>query len=129
MSESTEPLTPRPLRPDPLELYVQAVRAIEAQASATRELTGAIERGFGTTQDQHTAHTGQIAGLADAVRAQTAALEARTAVWRDLGQGLLAWFQSRWITLLIGLAVGLGLAGGRELLGALVGQLLSSPTP
>ena len=110
--------------PDVLTLYLQAVQAIEQQASTTRELMGTIHQGFQTLQEDHRGIISQLTALTAAIQAQTAAQDARTMVFKELGTGLLVWMQQRWVSLLLGLATGLGLAGGRELLGALLGNVL-----
>jgi hypothetical protein len=116
---------PQPTADPLIDLYVQTVRAMESQASATRELTGAIERGFQATQLDHRNMIDAGANLRDEVTRLSTAIEARTAVLSDLSKGFLGVIQKRWVMLLIGLGTGLGLAGARELLGVLLGQVVA----
>jgi len=111
---------------------------MEAQAAAHRALASVVEQSLKQIEAQdkeiltailsnREAVLTEQRSLCDAVRLQTAAIDARTGLLRELGQGALAWFQNRWITLILGLAVGLGLAGAGEVLGAVIAQLGKVP--
>ncbi len=62
----------------------------------------------------------RIDQLSETILRQTAAAEARTELWAKFADAL----RSRWLSLLIGLSAGLGLAGGGQILQATVTALL-----
>ena len=106
-----------------LDLYKEAIASIANQNDTTRELSRVADAGFRGVEQRLDQITDNLRVQGDALRAQTLAIEARAAVWRDLGEGALKWLQMRWMSLLIGLACGLGISGGRELFLALVGSM------
>ncbi len=116
-------------------LTIQVIRGMEALAAGQRAISALVESGLAQSAAQGREHAELVRGNREAVLAEqrallhatelhTAAIEARTGLLRELGQGALAWLERRWVTLLLGLAVGLGLAGAGELLRAVMGQML-----
>ncbi len=112
-----------------LDLYREAISSISDQNETARELSRLIDEGFKLAERRLEQVTDQLRAQSEALRAQTTAIEARSAVWRDLSTGLLKWLEYRWVSLLIGLAFGLGLSGARELFLALVGSMVGQATP
>jgi hypothetical protein len=119
---------------DAAPLTIQVLRGLEAQAAGQRALASAVERSLSLIEAQDREILAEIRAnreavlneqrsLCDAVRLQTAALDARTGLIRDLGNGTLGWLQSRWLSMLLGLGAGLGLAGAKQMLAVVLGQM------
>ncbi len=62
----------------------------------------------------------QLAQVAAELQRQTAAVEARTELYKTIAESL----KSRWFMLLVGISAGLGLAGGRQLLNATISAVV-----
>jgi hypothetical protein len=116
---------------------LQALSGMEALATGQTALAALVERSLTLTEAQYRELLAEVRGNREAVlseqrallhatQLQTAAIEAQTRLLRELGQGALSWLQTRWLSLLLGLAVGLGLSGARTLLDAALGALLGS---
>ncbi len=108
-------------------LTVQVLRSVEQLAASQRELLTAFQSGMEQSENQHREQLAETRALAEAIRLQTAALNARTDLIREIGTGILSWLKTRWVSILLGLAAGLGLAGARELIGAVLGQVNPPP--
>ena len=109
-------------------LMVQVLQSVQQLAASQGELLRAMQ-GWGTQiEEQHREQTAQIQALAEAIKLQNAALNARTDLLRDLANQLLAIFKTRWFTFLAGTALGLGIAGAREIIAAIFGTS-GIPTP
>ncbi|MFT5685322.1 MAG: hypothetical protein ACI8RZ_006273 [Myxococcota bacterium] len=118
------------LPPDPNTtetLTVQVLRSVEQLAASQRELLAAYQLGLEQSETQHREQLTEIRALAEAIRLQTAAFSARTDLIREIGTGILDWLKTRWFSILLGLAAGLGIAGARELIGAFIGQVNPPP--
>ncbi len=120
------------------ELRLEAVRGLEALSSNQAALAALVERGLAQIEAQDRELLAEVRGNREAVlseqramlhatQLQTAAIEAQTRLMRDLGQGALAWLGTRWVSLLLGLAVGLGLSGARTLLDAALSLMVPTP--
>ncbi len=116
-------------------LILQTVRGLEALSSGQAALAALVERGLAQIEAQDRELLAEVRGnreavlteqraLLSATQQQTAAIEAQTRLLRELGQGTLSWLQTRWLSLLLGLAVGLGLSGARTLLDAALSTLV-----
>jgi hypothetical protein len=118
-------------------ITVQVLRGMEALLQGQRAMHAVLERSMALSEAQDREVLTEIRSgmevmlseqraLCDSVRLQTVAIEARTGLLRELGQGTLGWLERRWITLLIGVGGGLGLAGAKQIAAAILGQI---PTP
>ncbi|MFT5679869.1 MAG: hypothetical protein ACI8RZ_000774 [Myxococcota bacterium] len=116
-----------PKSAETLPLTVQILRSIEQLAASQRELLTAFQSGMEQSETQHREQLAETRALAEAIRLQTAALNARTDLIREIGTGILDWLKTRWFSILLGLAAGLGIAGARELIGAFLGQVNPPP--
>ena len=121
-------------------LTLQVIRGMEEMAAGQRELVGVLERGLAQieAQDREALAEGRAARtdisreirvLSETVKLYTVAIEARTGLMRELSGGVLGWLNLRWVTLLMGLGFGLGLAGAKALIAVLFGQVVPGVTP
>ncbi len=115
------------------ERLLAALRGLEALATGQTALAAVVERGLAQIEAQDRELLAEVRGnreavlgeqraLTHAIQIQTAAIEARTGLLRELGQGILKWLNERWVTLILGVAAGLGVAGAGEIARAVVGS-------
>lgn len=115
-------------------LLRETIEATVATGAALTRLTDAIERAgqqdeardreiIEVVRAEFTQHAIRLDGLTTALTAQAAAVQARADALLSIGYAL----RTRWVSVLVGLGVGLGLAGARVLLNAALSALGSTP--